>query len=72
MINGMILILIYSQYFPFLDGNVPRRTSYGVYLSQLSRFATASSNLSYFNCLNEALTAKLLAREAGLSLIKTL
>ena len=25
--------------FPFLDGDVPRRTSYGVYISQLIRFA---------------------------------
>ena len=32
--------------FPFLDGDVPRRTSYGVYISQLIRFARASSNLS--------------------------
>ena len=28
--------------FPFLDGDVPRRTSYGVYISQLIRFARAS------------------------------
>ena len=25
--------------FPFLDGDVPRRPSYGVYISQLIRFA---------------------------------
>ena len=25
--------------FPFLDGDVPRRASYGVYISQLTRFA---------------------------------
>ena len=46
--------------FPFLDGDVPRRTSYGVYISQLIRFARASSNVSDFSCRNEALTAKLL------------
>ena len=46
--------------FPFLDGDVPRRTSYWVYISQLIRFARASSNLSDFNCRNKALTAKLL------------
>ena len=46
--------------FPFLDGDVPQRTSYAVYLSQLIRFAGASSNLSDFNCRNTALTAKLL------------
>ena len=31
--------------FPFLDGDVPRRTSYGVYIFQLIRFAGASSNV---------------------------
>ena len=46
--------------FPFLDGDVPRRTSYGVYISQLIRFARASSNLNDFNYRNTALTAKLL------------
>ena len=35
-------------------------TSLGVYISQLIRFARASSNLSDFNCRNKALTAKLL------------
>ena len=35
--------------FPFLDGDVPWRTSYGVYISQLIRFARASSNLNDFN-----------------------
>ena len=46
--------------FPFLDGDVPRRTSYWVYISQLIRFARASSNLNDFNYRNKALTAKLL------------
>ena len=45
---------------PFLDGDVPRRTSYEVCISQLIRFARASSNLSDFNCRNKALSAKLL------------
>ena len=31
--------------FPFLDGDVPQRISYGVYISQLIRFARASSNV---------------------------
>ena len=38
----------------------PRRTPYGVSISQLLRFARASSNLSDFNCRNKILTAKLL------------
>ena len=46
--------------FPFLDGDVPRHTSYGVYLSQLIRFARTFSSVSDFNCRNKALTAKLL------------
>ena len=46
--------------FAFLDGDVPWRTSYGVYISQLIRLARASSNLSDFNYHNKALTAKLL------------
>ena len=29
--------------FPFLDGDVPRSTSYGVYISQLIRFARVQS-----------------------------
>ena len=45
--------------FPFLDGDVLRRSSYGVYISQLIRFARASSNHSDFNYRNKALTAKL-------------
>ena len=35
-------------------------SSYGVYISQLIRFARASSNVSDFNCRSKALTAKLL------------
>ena len=43
--------------FPFLDGDVPRRTSYGVNISPLIRFAGASSHVSDFSCCNKALTA---------------
>ena len=38
--------------FPFLDGDVPRSTSYGVYISQLIRFARASSYVADFNTRN--------------------
>ena len=48
---------------PFLDGDVPRHTSYGVYMSQLIRFVRASSNISDFSSRNKALTAKLLRPE---------
>ena len=67
--NGTVSTKIYDKRddldfdivnFPFFDGDVPRRTSYGVYISQLIRFVRASSNLSDFNCRNKALTVKLL------------
>ena len=46
--------------FPFLDGDVPRSTSYGVYISQLINFAKAPSNVANFNTCNKLLTRKLL------------
>ena len=46
--------------FPFLDGDVPHSTSYGVYISQLIRFARVSSHVDDFNTRNKVLTAKLL------------
>ena len=46
--------------FPFLDGEVPRYTSYGVHISQLIRFARASSHVADFNTRNKFLTQKLL------------
>ena len=44
----------------FLDGDVPRSTSYGVYIAQLIRFARASSYVADFNTRNKLLTQKLL------------
>ena len=44
--------------FLFLDGDVPQRPSYGVYISQLIRFARASSHVTDFNNRNNFLTAK--------------
>ena len=46
--------------FPFLDGDVPRSASYGVYISQLIRFTRVSSHVDDFNTRNKVLTAKLL------------
>ena len=46
--------------FPFLDGDAPRRPSYGVYISQLIRFARAPSHSTDFNYRKKFLTAKLL------------
>ena len=67
ILNGTISTKIYDKRedfdfdivnFPFLNGDVPRRTSYVVYISLLIRFARASSNLNEFNYRNKALTAK--------------
>ena len=44
--------------FPFLGGDIPRSTSYGVYISQLIRFARASSYEADFNIRNKLLTLK--------------
>ena len=46
--------------FPFLDGDVPRSTSYGDYISQRIRFARASSYITDLNTRNKLLTQKLL------------
>ena len=41
--------------FPFLDGDIPRSASYGVYISQLIRFARVSSRVDDFNTRNKIL-----------------
>ena len=46
--------------FPFLDGDVPRSTSYGVYISQLIRFARASSYVADSNTRTKLLMQELL------------
>ena len=67
--NGFVSSKIYDKRddfdfdivnFPFLDSDVPRSTSYGVYISQLIRFARVSSHVADFNARNKRLTAKLL------------
>ena len=45
--------------FTFLDGDNPRSTSYGVYISRLIRFAKASSHDADFNSRYKLLTRKL-------------
>ena len=46
--------------FPFLNGDVPGYTSFGVYISQLIRFDRASSNIADCNTRNKLLDQKLL------------
>ena len=67
--NGIVSSKIYDKRddfnfdivnFPFLDGDVPRSPSYGVYISQLIRFARVCSNVDDFNNRNLFLTANLL------------
>ena len=67
--NGIVSSKIYDKQgdfnfeivnFPFLDGDIPRSPSYGVYISQLIRFGRVCSNVNDFNNRNLFLTAKLL------------
>ena len=67
--NGFVSSKIYNKRddfdfdivnFPFLDGDIPRRPSYGVYISQHIRFARVCSHVDDFNTRNKCLTAKLL------------
>ena len=67
--NGFVSSKIYDKRddidfdivnFPFLDGDVPRRPSYGVYISKLIRFARVCSHVDDLNALNKCLTAKIL------------
>ena len=43
-----------------LDGDVPSRPSYGLYISQLIRFARVCSHVDDFCTRNKCLTAKIL------------
>ena len=67
--NGFVSFKIYDKRddfdfdivnFPFLDSDVQRRPSYGVYIFQLIRFARVCSRVDDFNTHNKYLTAKLL------------
>ena len=48
--------------FPFLDGDVPLGPSYGVYISQLVRFARVCSDVIDFNERKQCITGKLLCQ----------
>ena len=41
-----------------MDGDIPRFTAYGVYISQLNRFTRVASHVAYFDARNKSLTAK--------------
>ena len=66
--NGFVSSKIYDksddfdfdiENFPFLDGDIPYSTSYGVYISQLIRFARVSGHVADFKARNKSLTTKL-------------
>ena len=52
--------------FPFSDGDIPRSTSYGVYISQLISFARASNHVADFNTRHKLLSQKLLKQGNGI------
>ena len=57
----LIVSILYGTHFSNIcTSDVPRSTSYGVYISQLIRFAKASSYVADFNTRNKLLTQKLL------------
>ena len=67
--NGIVSSKIYDKRndfnfeivnLPFLDRDVPRSPSYGIYISQLIRFARVCSNVDDFNNRHLFLTVKLL------------
>ena len=49
--------------FPFLDGDVPLAPSYGVYVSQLVRFACVCSDVIDFNERNQCITGNCCVRD---------
>ena len=55
LINVTTLILKLSI-FPFLDGDVPRSTSYRLYISQIIRFARTYSYVADLNTRKKLLT----------------
>ena len=56
----MTILILKLSISSCLDGDVPRITPYGVYISQLIRFTRASSPVDDVNTRNKPLTHKLL------------
>ena len=59
-LNTKVYDIFHIVNFPHLDGEVPLAPSYGVYISQLVRYARVCSDVSDFNDRNLCLTEKLL------------
>ena len=73
--NGFVSSKIYDKRdvfdfdmvnFPFLDGDVPRRSSYGVYISYLIRFARVCNRVADFNARNKCLQPNFSSRAIGI------
>ena len=71
IINGEIHTSVYDKRddfgfnivnFPWLDGDVPRLPSYGIYISQLIRYARACTDVFDFHSRNLQITKKLLGQ----------
>ena len=71
IVNGEIHTSVYDKRedfgfnivnFPWLDGDVPRLPSYGIYISQLIRYARACTNVLDFHSRNLQITKKLLGQ----------
>ena len=69
--NGKLTTRLYDKqddfnfpivYFPFLSSNIPSAPAYGVYVSQLIRYARACSNYQDFMEPGKVLTTKLLSQ----------
>ena len=56
----------YIVNFPFLEGDVPQRPSYGIYISQLIRFARASSHVTDLNNWNKFELPNFLSKAIGI------
>ena len=54
------MVSISQRTYLYLQSKFPRRASYGVYISQLIRFARDCNHVTGFNARNKSLTAKLL------------
>ena len=62
MTNMIVTFGFYIVNFPFMSSNVPSAPDYGVYASQLIRYARCCSNYSDFLSHHRALVTRLLSQ----------
>ena len=56
--------------FPFLCGNIPNRSSYGVFLGELVRYARACTFIDDFKCKTKKTICKLLKQNFTIKMFK--